>query len=78
MEQIIAEETEKENEKNSLVQINREGARKMLAIAREAEVSDFIEKYKKRKDTNGHQMLVKNGYHPERKIQTGIGLVTIR
>jgi putative transposase len=78
MEQIIAEETEKENGKNSLEQIIREGARKMLAAALEAGVSDFIEKYKKRKDTNGHQLVVKNGYHPERKIQTGIGPVTIR
>jgi putative transposase len=25
-----------------------------------------------------HQLVVKNGYHPERKIQTGIGPVTIR
>jgi hypothetical protein len=44
MEQIIAEETEKENGKNSLDQIIREGARRMLAAALEAEVSDFIEK----------------------------------
>ena len=78
MEQIIAEETEKENGKNSLDQIIREGARRMLAAALEAEVSDFIEKYKNRKDTNGYQLVVKNGYHPERKIQTGIGPVTIR
>lgn len=52
MNQIIAEETEKENGKKSLDQIIREGARRMPAAALEAEVSDFIEKYKNRKDTN--------------------------
>ncbi|MEL3904587.1 MAG: transposase [Treponemataceae bacterium] len=71
-------------EKNStgsqdfLENLAREGARKMLAAALEAEVAEFMEKHKGLKDEKGHQAVVRNGYMPERQIQALCGNVTVR
>jgi putative transposase len=78
MEKSIAEEQEKENNTDYLTEICREGAQRMLAAALETEIAVFIEKYKDLKDKDGHQTVVRNGYHPERAIQTGIGNIAIR
>ena len=56
----------------------REGARKMLQIAIENEVQEFLETYENEKDTKGHKALVRNGYLPERSIQTGIGPIEVK
>ena len=61
-----------------LEEIAREGARKMLAVALELEVNDFLKKYLDFKDEAGYQAVVRNGYSPERKIMTGIGNIEIK
>ena len=61
-----------------LEEIAREGARKMLAVALELEVNDFLKKYSDLKDETGNQAVVRNGYSPERKIMTGIGNLEIK
>ena len=78
MEKSIAEEQEKENNTDYLTEICREGAQRMLAAALETEIAVFIEKYKELKDKDGHQTVVRNGYHREKAIQTGIGNIAIR
>ncbi len=55
-----------------------EGAKQMLQAAIEAEVEQYIETYKSCRDDRGHRLVVRNGHHPERKIQTGIGLLAVR
>lgn len=59
-----------------LTEVIRQGARKLLAVALEAEVEEFLATYQK-KLPNGTHQLVRNGYLPERDIQTGIGEVKV-
>lgn len=61
-----------------LTEILRQGARKLLAEAIEVEVEQFIEHYRELKTDQGHQRIVRNGYLPEREIQTGIGPVKVK
>ena len=59
-----------------LTEIIRAGAHKLLAKAVEAEVDDFLATYQQRL-SDGKKQLVRNGYLPERSIQTGIGEVKV-
>lgn len=61
-----------------LTEIAREGAKRMLAAAMEQEVADFIQKYQSERLENGGQRIVRNGYLPERNIQTGIGDIAVK
>ena len=56
-----------------LTEILRDGARRMLAEAIEAEVAAWIDAHAHLKDEAGRQQVVRNGHLPERTIQTGIG-----
>ena len=62
----------------SLEEIAREGARKMLEVALESEITDFIDRYDSIRDGKGCRQITRNGYHPRRKIVTGIGEIDIR
>jgi putative transposase len=61
-----------------ITQIIRQGAKRLLAQALEAEIELFINQYAKLKDESGKQRIVKNGYRPEREIQSGIGSVPVK
>ena len=58
-----------------ITELVRNGARQILAKALEAEISIFVNQYKDLLDEMGRQRVVRNGYLPEREIQTGIGPV---
>lgn len=58
--------------------ILRQGARKLLAQALETEIDLFIRHYSELKDENCRQRIVRNGYHRERQIQSGIGSVSVK
>lgn len=62
----------------SLESILKEGARKLLQQAIENEVKEYLEVHKHLRDEAGHQIAKRNGYMPERKIQTGIGEIEIK
>ena len=51
-----------------LTQVLRDGAQQMLARAIEAEVAEFLERYRFDNDDAGRQRMVRNGYLPERTI----------
>ncbi len=61
-----------------LTAILRKGARKLLATALEVEIEGFIARYAEQEDEYGHKRIVRNGYLPEREIQTGIGQVAVK
>jgi putative transposase len=61
-----------------ITEILRQGARKLLAQALEAEIEIFIHQYKDLNDDLGRQRVVRNGHLPERVIQTGIGSVPVK
>jgi len=58
--------------------ILRNGARKLLVQALEVEIENFLSQYSNLYDDDGRQRITRNGYLPEREIQTGIGQVPVR
>jgi transposase-like protein len=61
-----------------ITDILRQGARRLLTAALEAEIQAFLHQYKEITNDKGCQRVVRNGYLPEREIQTGIGQVPVR
>jgi transposase-like protein len=64
--------------KDVLSDILRQGARKLLAEAVEAEVSEWIDQHAHLRDGQGRRQVVRNGHLPERTITTGLGPVEVR
>lgn len=62
---------------DAITEILREGAKKLLATALEAEIEGFINEYKDLGCRDGTRRITRNGYLPEREIQTGIGPVPV-
>lgn len=68
-----------EDSRDELDNILREGARRMLQAAVEAEVNAYVEEYKYVLDPEtGHRLVVRNGYTPGRSIQTGLGNIKVK
>ena len=61
-----------------LSELLRVGARGLIAQAVEAELSIMLMKHEDNKLPDGRPAVVRNGYLPERTIQTGLGDVDIR
>lgn len=60
-----------------LTEILREGARKMLAHAIEAEAAQWIDDRAQVTDECGRRQVVRNGYKPSRTILTGVGPIDV-
>ena len=60
-----------------LTELLRKCARELLQSAVEAELEVFMARFQDRKTPDGHAAVVRNGHHPERAVQTGIGPVTV-
>jgi putative transposase len=63
---------------DALSELVRTGARQIIAQAVEAELQEFLAQYIDQRDEQGRQVVVRNGYLPERTIQTGIGDVEVK
>ncbi len=61
-----------------ITDVLRTGARKLLIEALEAEIEGFLSQYRDLRDNQDRQRVVRNGYLPEREIQTGIGPVAVK
>ena len=68
----------KPEQNDPLQEILREGARKMLAAAIEAEIAIFIEQHSPLQTEEGKAVVVRNGYLPQRPIQTGLGDIEVK
>jgi transposase-like protein len=69
---------EGENRPGSLIdEIVREGARRMLAEALQAEVDAYIAGCAGERDGNGRRLVVRNGYHQSREVLTSAGAVEV-
>ena len=55
----------------------REGARRMLAEAVQAEVEAYLARFRDELDEHGHRLVVRNGYHQPRKVTTAAGPVEV-
>ncbi len=61
-----------------LTAVLREGARRLLAQAVEAEAEAFLASIRDARLADGRERIVRHGHGPERVIQTGIGPVEVR
>jgi putative transposase len=66
-----------ESSQDALTAVLRRGAREMLRVAIEAEVADYLAAREDVVDELGHRVVVRNGYLPERKLQTPLGDVPV-
>ena len=62
----------------TLDELAREGARRMIATALEAEVADYVGQFADERDDDGKRLVVRNGRARERKLTVGSGTVPIR
>jgi hypothetical protein len=58
-------------------EIVREGARRMLAEALQAEVDAYIAAHAAERDENGRRLVVRNGYHQSREVLTSAGAIEV-
>lgn len=75
---IIELKTPEGNLEDALTELLRTGSRKLIAEAVEAELSALLDHYAQLKTADGRAAVVRNGYLPEREIQTGIGAVKVK
>jgi transposase-like protein len=61
-----------------LTELLRSGAKQLISRAVDSELQGLLSGYSEHKTEDGRLAVVRNGYHPEREIQTGVGPVTVR
>ncbi len=74
----VVEFTGRDQFSDSLTELLQSGARSLIQQAIEAELASFMEKFSGRLLEDGRAAVVRNGYQPERDIQTGIGPVSVK
>ena len=63
---------------DALTEVLRRGARDLLKQAVEAELRAFLDDHAEHTLDDGRRAVVRNGYQPERRVQTGIGDVPVQ
>jgi putative transposase len=61
-----------------LDEIVREGARRLLQHAIEAEVADYVDGHRTELDAGGRRQVVRNGWMKERDVVTGAGVIPVK
>jgi len=61
-----------------LDEIARQGAQRMLAQALQAEVEAYLKAAGGERDERGHALVVRNGYHNERRVLCGAGTIGVK
>jgi putative transposase len=74
---VVVDEQARAELTTGLDELFREGARRMLAAALEAEVQAYIATHAELVDERGHRLVVRNGHAPARTITTGAGRVEV-
>jgi putative transposase len=64
--------------RDALTEVLREGAQRLLSQAIQMEAEAWIAARADQVDAQGHRLVVRNGYLPEREVMTGIGMVPVR
>ena len=63
---------------DALTELLRTGAQELIATAVEAELASYLAQFTDVRTDAGLAAVVRNGHHPERPFQTGIGPVSVR
>ena len=74
----VVEFSGREEIADPLTDLLRRAARALIQQVVEAELSEFMDRFEERRLEDGRAAVVRNGYQPERPIQTGIGPVTVK
>ena len=74
----LIEFASRESNADPLTELLRQGARQLIQQPVEAELATFLTGFEQRKLSDGRTAVVRNGYQPERQIQTGIGAVSVQ
>src|SRR5262245_42397825 len=74
---VVTDEPTRRHTPSLLDEIVREGARRMLAAALEAEVAAYVEAHADERDERGRRLVVRNGHAAPRAVTTGAGPVEI-
>ena len=74
---VVVDEQTRVELTTDLDELFRQGARRMLAAALEAEVEAYITAHAGLVDAHGHRLVVRNGHAPARTITTGVGQVEV-
>ena len=61
-----------------LDELAREGARRMIAAALQAEADEYVERFQEERDGQGHRLVVRNGQGKERGLTVGSGTLRLR
>lgn len=75
---VMTDDADHQDGRAMLDEICREGARRMLAAALEAEAADTIASLMSEVDEQGHRLVVRNGHARSRTITTVAGAVEIK
>ncbi len=68
----------RETIEDPVTELLRAGAQQLIQRAVEAELSELLSQHRDRRTETGHAGVVRNGYLPERELQTGLGPVTMQ
>ena len=68
---VVVDEQARAELTTDLDELFREGARRMLAAALEAEVEAYLAAHAELVDEHGHRLVVRNGHAPARSLTTG-------
>ena len=74
---VVTDEAARSELTMSLDELAREGARRMLAAALEAEVDVYLAAFAELVDERGHRLVRRNGHAPARQLATGVGHVEV-
>ena len=74
----IVEFARRDGMTDTLTELLRTGAQDLIAAAVEAEFAVYLAQFAEMRTEAGHAAVVRNGHHPERPFQTGIGPVSVR
>ena len=74
----IVDFTRRDKMTDALTESLRTGAQGLIAKAVEAELSGYMAQFSEMRTDDGHAVVVRNGHHPKRLLQTGIGPVSVR
>jgi putative transposase len=74
---VVTDEQAQPELRLDLDELAREGARRMLAQALEAEVDAYLAAHADQVDERGRRLVVRNGHAPARTITTGVGQIEV-
>jgi putative transposase len=75
---VVADEAARAEWRADLDGLAREGARRMLAAALEAEVDAYLAAHAAEQDEGGRRLVVRNGHARQRQVTTAAGAIPVR